>query len=347
MSSALRASRPARTRVPASAGAPDLSRFAGGPGPSGSAAGPELSGSAGAPDLPCFAGGRGLSGFTGAAGPPGSAGGPQPAGRAVGPELPGSAGGPELAGRAVVVLHAHPDDEAIFTAATMRRLADRGARVILVMATGGELGERLAPLRPGETVHRRRLAELEDAAEVLGVSRLVLLGRRDSGMVGWPSARHPRALARGRTDRLARRLAEVIDAERADTVLHYDDRGIYGHPDHVAVHRIGALAAAMTGAVSYEATVDRDHLHRRGGTHLIDAASGHTGDYGRAGHEIPVRLTATDAELAAKRAAMAAHASQIAPAAVGGDGFADTYRHEWYLTSHARGLLADLAATPN
>ncbi|MGA8117014.1 MAG: PIG-L family deacetylase, partial [Actinocatenispora sp.] len=54
-------------------------------------------------------------------------------------------------GRSVIFLHAHPDDEAIFTAATMRRLADRQARVVLVMATGGELGEQLAPLRPGET----------------------------------------------------------------------------------------------------------------------------------------------------------------------------------------------------
>ncbi|HEY3507163.1 MAG TPA: PIG-L family deacetylase [Actinocatenispora sp.] len=237
----------------------------------------------------------------------------------------------DLRGRSVVVLHAHPDDEAIFTAATMRRAADRGARVVLVMATGGELGERYAPLRPGETVHRRRLAELEEAAGHLGVSRLVLLGRRDSGMAGWPSGRHPRALARGRTDRLARKLADVVEQESADTVVHYDDRGIYGHPDHVAVHRIGALAARITGAASYQATVDRDHLRTRGGTHLIDAASGHTGEYGRPAADIAVRIEATGGELTAKRAAMAAHASQIRPTAVSGPGFAETYRHEWYL----------------
>jgi LmbE family N-acetylglucosaminyl deacetylase len=245
--------------------------------------------------------------------------------------------GARLSGRSAVFLHAHPDDEAIFTAATMRRLADRGARVVLVMATGGELGEQRAPLGPGESVGRRRLAELEAAAERLGVARLVLLGRRDSGMAGAAAGRHPRALARARTAVLARRLADVMVAESTGTVVHYDDRGIYGHPDHVAVHRIGALAAALTGASEYQATVDREHL--RGHDHLLDAASGYTGDYGRAGAEITVRLTASDAELAAKRDAMAAHASQIAADALAGPRFGDAYRHEWYLRTGAPGLL--------
>jgi LmbE family N-acetylglucosaminyl deacetylase len=249
----------------------------------------------------------------------------------------------DLRGRAVVFLHAHPDDEAIFTAATMRRLADRGARVVLVMATGGELGEQLAPLAPGETVHRRRLAELSAAAERLGVARLELLGRRDSGMTGWPSARHPRALARGRTDVLARRLADLVEQESAEAVVHYDDRGIYGHPDHVAVHRIGALAATLTGVTGYEATVDRDHLLRHAGTHLVHAASRHTGDYGRTTTEIPLVLSATDPELAAKRAAMAAHASQITAASLTCPRFADNYRQEWYLRTGTPGLLDHLA----
>ena len=62
------------------------------------------------------------------------------------------------------LLHAHPDDEAIFTAATMHRLARRGARVVLVTATAGELGPVLRPLRRGETLPGRRRAELERAA---------------------------------------------------------------------------------------------------------------------------------------------------------------------------------------
>src|SRR5687768_17000399 len=40
----------------------------------------------------------------------------------------------------VVFVHAHPDDEAIFTGGTMAQLAADGHRVVLVVCTGGELG---------------------------------------------------------------------------------------------------------------------------------------------------------------------------------------------------------------
>src|SRR3954469_10133283 len=87
----------------------------------------------------------------------------------------------DLRGRSVVVVHAPPDDEAIFTGATIRRLADLGARVVLVTATSGELGTPLVPLR-GRTLGQVRADELERAAELLGVARLVRLGKRDSGI---------------------------------------------------------------------------------------------------------------------------------------------------------------------
>ena len=249
------------------------------------------------------------------------------------------------AGRTVIFLHAHPDDESIFTAVTMRRLADRGARVVLVTATGGELGEPLTPLAAGETMSVRRRAELEAAAGQLGVSRLVLLGRRDSGMAGRPSGRHPLAFARGRADALARRVADLAVQESAEAVVHYDDQGIYGHPDHLAVHRVGTLAAGMAGVRDYQATVDRDHLRGAPGTHVLDLASG-GGVYGRTRHEITLEIRGDGAELAAKRGAMAAHASQIAPASLRPGEFADGYAREWYVHGRAAGgpdVLTELA----
>jgi GlcNAc-PI de-N-acetylase len=81
----------------------------------------------------------------------------------------------------VVVLHAHPDDEAIFTGATLRALADRGTRVVLVTATSGEEGVPRTRLAGGESLAQRRVAELERACELLGVARLALLGYADSG----------------------------------------------------------------------------------------------------------------------------------------------------------------------
>jgi LmbE family N-acetylglucosaminyl deacetylase len=235
-------------------------------------------------------------------------------------------------GRTVVVVHAHPDDESIFTAATMRRLADRGARVVLVTATAGELGPVLRPLRPGETLAGRRRAELEHAAAALGVARLVLLGHRDSGMPGWDDNAHPDALAAASVSRVAARLATLCEEENAEALVHYDPDGIYGHPDHVAVHRFGAQAARLTGITAYEATVAGD---RAGTGHLVDRAAGRR--VGRA--DATTVLVATAAERRAKRAAMAAHASQIPPDALHRDGFAGTYGTEWFRRVGPAGLI--------
>ncbi|HVQ96467.1 MAG TPA: PIG-L family deacetylase [Mycobacteriales bacterium] len=258
-----------------------------------------------------------------------------------------------LRGRCVVFLHAHPDDEAIFTAATMHRLARRGARVVLVTATGGDLGPALRPLRSGQALADVRRTELEQACALLGVARLVLLGRRDSGMPGWPDNGHPDALARADVPALARNLARLCAAEGAEALVHYDPGGIYPHPDHLAVHRIGVAAAGHAGIAGYQATVDRDRI---GGRHLVGRAAAGlprpAGEQsgppaaprlGRHRDEVTTVVAADAADLAAKRAAMAAHASQIDRAALRRRGFAETYGLEWYVGPGIPGLLDSLS----
>jgi LmbE family N-acetylglucosaminyl deacetylase len=251
----------------------------------------------------------------------------------------------ELAGRCAVLLHAHPDDEAIFTAVTMHRLAAAGARVVLVTATAGELGPVLRPLKPGETLAARRRAELERACELLGVARLVLLGHRDSGMAGWDANAHPDALVAAPVDAVARRLADLCAAEGAEALVHYDPGGIYGHPDHVAVHRAGAAAAGLARVTGYEATVDATRPVRRRRPHLVDrAAAGGPVGWDAAG--IATVVTADGADLAAKRAAMAAHASQVPRDAVRRSGFAAAYGREWYRRVGPPGLLDAVGTGP-
>jgi LmbE family N-acetylglucosaminyl deacetylase len=253
------------------------------------------------------------------------------------PAAPAGAG--SVRGRCVVFLHAHPDDEAIFTAATMHRLARRGARVVLVTATAGELGPALRPLPAGRTLAEVRRDELERACAALGVARLVLLGHRDSGMPGWADNAHPDALAAADLPALARRLADLCAAERAEALVHYDRGGIYGHPDHVAVHRLGTATAALAGIAGYQATVDRSRV--RTDRHLVGPAHAGVGagPLGADRAEVTTTVTAAPADLAAKRAAMAAHASQIDGAALRHRGFAGTYRREWYVRSGRPGLL--------
>lgn len=248
---------------------------------------------------------------------------------------------PDLRGHTVLALHAHPDDEAIFTGITLRRLADAGARTVLVMATAGELGESRVPLRWGETVAARRLAELERSAELLGVSRLMLLGRRDSGLPGWPGAGDPRALTGADPSALARRVADIAEDEGAGTVIHDDEHGIYGHPDHRATHHIGATAARIVGATAYRMTVDREHLHVSArNRHLVHgAARAADVDFGRVTAEIELAVTGGPDSLGCKREAITAHASQVSPEDVPAADFAAAYGYEWYRRTGPPGVL--------
>ena len=251
---------------------------------------------------------------------------------------------PDLRGSTVLALHAHPDDEAIFTGITLRRLAEAGARTVLVVATAGELGGSRVPLRPGETIPERRIAELEHAAELLGVSRLVLLGLRDSGLPGGPGSTHRRALALGDPLGLARQVAETADDEGACALLHDDEHGVYGHPDHRAVFRIGAAATDMLGLTGYGVTVDREYLRlSSGGPHLVHgAALAAAVDYGRTTVEIAMAVTGDEGHLARKRAAITAHASQVGEHDMPVAGFATTYGYEWYRRRGAPGILDTL-----
>ncbi|HYA67470.1 MAG TPA: PIG-L family deacetylase [Acidimicrobiales bacterium] len=217
-----------------------------------------------------------------------------------------------------VFFHAHPDDETISTGGTMAKMAAQGHRVVVVTATGGELGE--VPdglLGPGETLAERRAREVAEACSILGVSRHVFLGYRDSGMDGEPSNDDPACFWRADVDEAATRLRAILDEERATVLTAYDEHGNYGHPDHIQVHRVGLRAAALAGTGHvFLATINRDHF-----LSLIQSAE----DFGVAIdddqresiNDLGVRATkittAVDVRrfLTSKRRAMEAHASQI------------------------------------
>lgn len=246
-----------------------------------------------------------------------------------------------------VFFHAHPDDEAIFTGGTIARLTERGVPVAVVLATGGESGS--APTdgggSPGGELSSIRRQESELAAKLLGVDHLAFLGYRDSGLGPDVPAE---AFALAPVEEAAGRLARVLHEVEATAMIYYDEGGIYGHADHLAVYRVGQRAAALAGlGTVYEATVDREHLHFVA-THLVGdavAALHHENGFPSGGlHEPPptgvptVEVTTTvdvTPVIEQKRAAMAAHASQI-PAdhevlTMDADTFAAVYGLEWYI----------------
>ena len=146
----------------------------------------------------------------------------------------------------------------------MRKAADEGHRVVLVVATRGEHGE--VPdgfLAEGEQLWSRRVAETQAAADILGVQRVEFLGYRDSGMMGEPTNDLPGSFWTAPVEEAALRLADILLAESADVLTIYDDNGGYGHPDHIQVHRVGQRAAELAGTRRvYQATMNRDYMRR-------------------------------------------------------------------------------------
>ncbi|PYR00936.1 MAG: hypothetical protein DMF96_01755 [Acidobacteria bacterium] len=88
-----------------------------------------------------------------------------------------------LAGRTVLGIFAHPDDESLACGGTLARLADAGARVILLCASHGEAGSISDPaLVPDGNLGAVRARELRDAAAVLGIAEVILLDHPDGDL---------------------------------------------------------------------------------------------------------------------------------------------------------------------
>jgi LmbE family N-acetylglucosaminyl deacetylase len=141
--------------------------------------------------------------------------------------------------RTLVCVHAHPDDEAIFTAGISSHYAALDYDVVLVTCTNGRLGFD-AQQRAGDIAEHddletisTRSSELQRSAALVGYSRVVTLGFDDSGMVGWPQNKNLRAFMNCDVDGVAQTLAALLDEVHAAVVVTYDENGFYGHPDHI------------------------------------------------------------------------------------------------------------------
>lgn len=244
----------------------------------------------------------------------------------------------------VVSFHAHPDDESIQTGGTLVKLARAGHRVVLVFATRGEHGEVDEGFLPeGETLGERRERETQASADVLGAARVVFLDFVDSGMIGTPENDVAGSFWSTPVEEAAERLAAILREEEADVLTVYDSDGAYGHPDHIQVHRVGVRGAELAGTRRVlEATMNRDHLRRvievgrQSGAipadEIPDVSESST--FGRPESAITTRVDVTDV-LDAKRASMAAHASQISETSfflqMPEEAFAATFGYEWFI----------------
>ncbi len=222
----------------------------------------------------------------------------------------------------LLIVHAHPDDEALFTAGTSLHYHQRGYRVVVVTCTNGRLGIDDQwfggdhPEHHSEWVRRTRASELVASTQLIGIDRLITLGYNDSGLPGWPHNEDPTSFINADTDRVARLLTDVIDEEQASVVVTYDENGYYGHPDHIKANVVTRRAFDLTTTpqrLFYPVTP------RRVLEEFIPAASArgvhlplwvHDAGDGYDDAAVDVTIDARD-YAGAKQQSIAAHASQV------------------------------------
>lgn len=151
-----------------------------------------------------------------------------------------SGSGPSLlppAAHRVLVLVPHPDDEAIGAGGLMALLADRGARVDVLLASDGEatIGSTL----PSAEVARRRRAEFVGSVAHLGGHVVGTLGLKDGSL----------ALHR---EELVAQVHAALGRTRPDLVLA--PWPLDGHADHRALAEVAAEVMLLRGWPSGEGT---------------------------------------------------------------------------------------------
>jgi N-acetyl-1-D-myo-inositol-2-amino-2-deoxy-alpha-D-glucopyranoside deacetylase len=142
-----------------------------------------------------------------------------------------------LKGRTVMAVFAHPDDESLACGGTLARLADGGARVVLLCASRGEAGSISDPaLVPDGDLARVRTRELSEAAAILGISDVVVFDHPDGDL---------------RWDDVPELHAEIVAATeryQPDAVITFAEDGLYWHLDHIGVHERTYTALRSFGA---------------------------------------------------------------------------------------------------
>lgn len=234
----------------------------------------------------------------------------------------GSATPPRLMG-----IFAHPDDESFGMAGTLARATLRGYPAAIVCATRGEEGQIADPaLATPETLGRVREGELRAACAAVGVHDVSFLDYIDGHLA---EADEREAIGR---------IVYHLRRFRPDVVVTFSPNGGYGHVDHIAIYRLtlaALVAAADPGgypallsaelrphrvrkvyynAIPRERLVEmRAEAQTRGEDFVPggDEATIPVEEMGTPMAEITTFVRLDDAEFAAKRRSMAAHATQM------------------------------------
>ena len=143
----------------------------------------------------------------------------------------------------LLAIFAHPDDESFGSGGTLAYHAAAGADVHLICATKGESGKITDPnIDPTTDKAALRENELKQACEALGIHPPIFLGYQDSGRHERTQHGNAKALMNVDIFELEQTLLKHIQALNPQVILTFDPHGIYGHIDHIQIHRAATAA---------------------------------------------------------------------------------------------------------
>lgn len=136
-----------------------------------------------------------------------------------------------MTGYTLLAVYAHPDDEAFGSGGTLAKYATAGHDVYVVTATRGEAGQISDPdLATPAALPEVREEELRCACRIYGVHSPIFLDYVDGQLT---IVNQGQAVAR---------LVRIIRELRPQVLITFGPDGIYGHYDHLAVHRWATIA---------------------------------------------------------------------------------------------------------
>lgn len=134
----------------------------------------------------------------------------------------------------LMAVFAHPDDEAFGTGGTLTKYAAEGCDVYLVTATRGEAGQIAEPgLATKANLPHVREHELGCACKIYGIHPPRFLDYVDG------------QLAIVHQGQAVGKLVRLIREIKPQVLITFGPDGIYGHYDHIAVHRWATIAAQL------------------------------------------------------------------------------------------------------
>ncbi|RWR12515.1 bacillithiol biosynthesis deacetylase BshB2 [Siminovitchia fortis] len=161
--------------------------------------------------------------------------------------------------RQVLVIFPHPDDEAFGVSGTIMKHINNGTPVTYACLTLGEMARNLGnpPFATRETLPQIRKAELEKAAEIMGITDLRLMGYRD------------KTLEFENDEELANMVFKLIEELNPSLIISfYPNYSV--HPDHEATARAVIRA------------VRRLPKDKRPKLHLVAFSNNHEAELGKA-----------------------------------------------------------------